>query len=68
MQTGIGGVNRRRPPNGRRLTLAPYVRILGRGPGRARALTETEAVEAMRLILAGESATDAEEALLMMMS
>ena len=32
---------------------APYVRILGRGPGRSRALTREEARDALRLVLAG---------------
>lgn len=48
-------------------SLAPYVRILGRGPGRARALTEPEAHAAMRLILAGDAAPEAVGALLMLM-
>ncbi|MEM1431289.1 MAG: glycosyl transferase family protein [Pseudomonadota bacterium] len=47
--------------------LAEYVRILGRGPGRARALTEAEAQHALRLILAGEAAPEATGALLMLM-
>ncbi|MBM7068879.1 glycosyl transferase family protein [Actibacterium sp. 188UL27-1] len=49
------------------MTLAPYVRILGRGPGRARALTEDEAFKAMRLILSGDAAPEAVGALLMLM-
>src|SRR5271167_4636752 len=32
---------------------APYVRILGRGPGRSRALTRDEARDALRLVLQG---------------
>ncbi|MEL6203715.1 MAG: glycosyl transferase family protein [Pseudomonadota bacterium] len=47
--------------------LAPYVRILGRGPGRARHLTEDEAEAALSLILAGEAAPEATGALLMLM-
>src|SRR6056297_967966 len=47
--------------------LAPYVRILGRGPGRARALTETEAEEALGLILTGQAGPEAVGALLMLM-
>lgn len=33
---------------------APYVRILGKGKNGSRSMTETEATEAMRMILAGE--------------
>ena len=47
--------------------LAPYVRILGRGPGRSRNLTETEAFEAMQIILKGECAREAVGGLLMLM-
>ena len=47
--------------------LAPYVRILGRGPGRSRSLTREEARTAMDLMLAGESAPEAVGALLMLM-
>ncbi|KNG94405.1 glycosyl transferase family protein [Pseudaestuariivita atlantica] len=47
--------------------LAPYVRILGRGPGRSRALTQDEARAAMALILEGEVAPEAVGALLMLM-
>lgn len=47
--------------------LAPYVRILGRGPGRTRALTRDEAREAMTLILDGRAAPEAVGALLMLM-
>lgn len=47
--------------------LAPFVRILGRGPGRARSLTQDEAREAMGLILGGEAAPEAVGALLMLM-
>lgn len=34
---------------------APYVRTLGRGPGRSRALTREEAYEALSLVLRGEA-------------
>ncbi|MEE3099501.1 MAG: glycosyl transferase family protein [Pseudomonadota bacterium] len=47
--------------------LAPYVRILGRGPGRSRNLTREEAGEAMRLMLAGAVAPESVGALLMLM-
>jgi anthranilate phosphoribosyltransferase len=47
--------------------LAEYVRILGRGPGRSRALTAGEAEVAMRLMLRGEAAPEATGALLMLM-
>lgn len=50
------------------MSLLPYVQILGRGPGRSRSLTEDEAREAMRLVLAGEGiAPEALGALLMLM-
>ncbi len=48
-------------------TLAPYVRILGRGPGRSRSLTQDEAHEAFALILSGNAAPEAVGALLMLM-
>lgn len=47
--------------------LAPFVRILGRGPGRSRSMTQDEAAEAMRLILAGRAAPEAVGALLMLL-
>lgn len=47
--------------------LAPFVRILGRGPGRARHLTEAEAEDALRLILSGAAEPEATGALLMLM-
>lgn len=47
--------------------LAPYVRILGRGPGRSRSLTQEEAFEAFTLILNGDCAPEAVGALLMLM-
>ncbi len=49
------------------MPLAPYVRILGRGPSRARHLTRDELREAMGLILSGEAAPEAVGALLMLM-
>lgn len=49
------------------MTLAPYVRILGRGPGRSRNLTLDEAQEAMALILNGTAEPEAVGALLMLM-
>lgn len=47
--------------------LAPMVRALGRGPGRARHLSRDEAAEAMRLMLAGDAAPEAVGALLMLL-
>ncbi|WP_380053780.1 glycosyl transferase family protein [Falsihalocynthiibacter sp. SS001] len=47
--------------------LAPYVRILGRGPGRSRSLTQEEAFEAFTLILSQDCAPEAVGALLMLM-
>ncbi len=49
------------------MSLAPYVRILGRGPGRSRSLTREEARDAMGLILTGEVEPEAVGALLMLM-
>lgn len=49
------------------MTLAPYVQIVARGQGRARAMTMAEAQEAMTLILNGEAAPEAVGALLMVM-
>ncbi|KIN62197.1 Glycosyl transferase family 3 [Sulfitobacter noctilucicola] len=49
------------------MSLAPYVRILGRGPGRARSLDQNEAREAMEVILSGNAAPEAIGALLMLM-
>ncbi|MGH1329339.1 MAG: glycosyl transferase family protein [Paracoccaceae bacterium] len=48
-------------------SLSPYVRIMGRGPGRARSLTQAEAFEAMEIILSGQAAPEATGALLMLM-
>ncbi|MEQ8828358.1 MAG: glycosyl transferase family protein [Alphaproteobacteria bacterium] len=47
--------------------LADFVRILGRGPSRARSLTRDEAREAMTLILSGAAEREAVGALLMLM-
>ncbi|SLN44850.1 Bifunctional protein TrpGD [Aquimixticola soesokkakensis] len=49
------------------MTLAPFVRAMGRGPGRARSLTQEEAREAFSLILSGEADPHAVGALLMLM-
>ncbi|MFG5383769.1 glycosyl transferase family protein [Yoonia sp. R2-816] len=49
------------------MSLAPFVRIVARGKGRARAMTMAEAQEAMTLILNGEAAPEAIGALLMVM-
>lgn len=49
------------------MSLAPFIHAMGRGPGRARSLTQDEAREAMRLILSGEAAPEAVGALLMLM-
>lgn len=49
------------------MSLGPYVRILGRGPGRSRNLTQEEARAAFAMILAGEAAPEAVGALLMLM-
>ena len=49
------------------MSLAEYVRILGRGPGRSRDLTQDEAREAMALMLSGHAAPEAVGALLMLL-
>ncbi|WP_425049547.1 glycosyl transferase family protein [Psychromarinibacter sp. S121] len=49
------------------MTIAPFVRILGRGPGRSRSLTREEAFEALTLVLNGEAAPEAIGAMLMLM-
>lgn len=49
------------------MTLAPYVRIVARGQGRARALTFDEAQSAMATILRGQADGEAVGALLMVM-
>jgi anthranilate phosphoribosyltransferase len=43
------------PPDGAEHPFAPYVRILGRGPGRSRALSREEAREAFGMVLRGET-------------
>ncbi|MEQ6247605.1 glycosyl transferase family protein [Sulfitobacter sp. HNIBRBA3233] len=49
------------------MTLAPFVQILGRGPGRSRSLTMDEASEAMQVILSGQAAPEAVGAMLMLL-
>ncbi|MEL6838991.1 MAG: glycosyl transferase family 3 [Pseudomonadota bacterium] len=49
------------------MSLAPFVQIVARGKGRARAMTLDEAQEAMTLILRGQAAPEAVGALLMVM-
>ncbi len=49
------------------MTIAPFVRIVARGAGRARPLTMAEAQEAMSLILQGDAAPEAIGALLMVL-
>ena len=49
------------------MSLAPYVAILGRGPGRSRSLSFEEASEAMTVMLSGEAAPEAVGALLMLL-
>mgnify|MGYP000064408183 FL=1 len=49
------------------MSLAPFVRIVAQGKGRARALTQDEARDAMAVILAGEAAPEALGALLMVL-
>ena len=49
------------------MTLAPFLRIVAQGKGRARSLTQSEAAEAMSLILAGNAAPEAVGALLMVL-
>lgn len=49
------------------MSLAPFVQIVARGKGRARAMTLDEAQEAMTLILQGDAAPEAVGALLMVM-
>ena len=43
------------PPEEAEHPFAPYVRILGRGPGRSRALSREEAREAFGMVLRGET-------------
>lgn len=47
--------------------LAPYVRIVAQGKGRARSLTQQEAQEAMSIMLSGQAAPEAIGALLMVL-
>ncbi|QBF30025.1 glycosyl transferase family protein [Thalassococcus sp. S3] len=49
------------------MTLAPFVRIVAQGKGRARPMTEAEAHAAMEIILGGEAAPEAIGALLMVL-
>ncbi|MCT4555536.1 MAG: glycosyl transferase family protein [Pelagimonas sp.] len=49
------------------MSLSDHVRILGRGPGRARSLTQAEAEDAMALMLRGGAAPEAVGALLMLL-
>ena len=49
------------------MSLAPYIRIVAQGKGRARALTFEEAQAAMSLILSGNAAPEAVGALLMVL-
>lgn len=49
------------------MSLAEHVRMLGRGPGRARSLTRDEAFEAMTEMLSGQAAPEAVGAILMLM-
>ncbi|MCA0044463.1 glycosyl transferase family protein [Celeribacter litoreus] len=49
------------------MSIAEYVRILGRGPGRSRSLTYAEAHEAMARVLRGEAAPESVGAMLMLM-
>lgn len=46
---------------------APYVRTLGRGPGRSRALTREEARDALQAVLRGEAAPEQVGAFLMLL-
>ena len=49
------------------MSLADHVKTLGRGPGRSRALTQEEAVSAMRLMLRPDAAPEAVGAVLMLL-
>lgn len=49
------------------MSLAPFVQILGRGPGRARSLTQDEARAAMTIVLSGQAAPEAVGAMLMLL-
>ena len=39
-------------------SFAPYIRILGRGPGKSRSLTRVEARDALGMVLRGEATRD----------
>jgi anthranilate phosphoribosyltransferase len=49
------------------MSLAPHVRIIAQGKGRARSLTLAEAKEAMEIVLSGDAAPEAVGALLMVL-
>lgn len=49
------------------MTIAPYVQILGRGPGRQRSLTMAEAQTALTIVLAGQAAPESVGAMLMLL-
>ncbi|TNE69831.1 MAG: glycosyl transferase family protein [Rhodobacteraceae bacterium] len=49
------------------MSIAEFVRILGRGPGRSRSLSYDEAHEAMARVLRGEAAPESVGAMLMLM-
>lgn len=49
------------------MSLAPYIHAMGRGPSRARSLTQAEAQDAMTQILSGAAASEAIGALFMLM-
>ena len=49
------------------MTLAPFIRIVAQGKGRARALTQDEAQDAMTVILNEVAAPEAVGALLMVL-
>ena len=49
------------------MSLSDHVRILGRGPGRSRSLTQDEAFDAMSLMLRDDAAPEAVGALLMLL-
>ena len=49
------------------MSLSSYIHAMGRGPSRARSLTEAEAEDALGQILAGEAAPEAVGALFMLM-
>ena len=49
------------------MSLAPYVQILGRGPGRARSFTYAEAQAALTIVLSGQAAPESVGAMLMLL-